>query len=122
MSEEVLYRYERDTTCRVGILSLREIPVLRRTPCGAWVLDADQNRERFVLLPFGKWASETIEQAKERFLRRTRTCVARRRNELKRDEEYLRLAEAGKWDWRPEGDDDPSGRLPAIDFSDEFGP
>lgn len=79
---EHYYRYE-DSSCSTDSVHVFEhkLPVVRRTPCGAWV--DDYGRERFVLNGAGKrYAYPTREAAWESFLIRKRRRVVHLYNQL----------------------------------------
>ncbi len=110
-NEDVLYRYE-EVRYSLGVdqfddplpgytlkISLREIPVLKRTPKGAWVrrqyyTQASENDRQFIRLTARKqYASNTKEEAKECFIARKKRQIQILSGQLEQAKEALALGE-----------------------------
>jgi hypothetical protein len=100
MTAEVLYRYEVDAfeTMFSGIkyeLKLREFPIIKRTPRGAWIYG--YTGKRFVNLGARKqFACATEPEAKESFIRRKERQIKILKGQLKRAEQGLIQAQQSK--------------------------
>jgi len=94
MTTDYWYRFE-NFSCGNGVVKvhLRKLPVIRYTPCGAW-LDIGL-KERFVLTTATKrWAAPTPEEALKSFKARKKRQVQILSNQLNDAKTALIIAEA----------------------------
>ena len=105
MSDEILYRYEIDINgtprdpndpWRFGTdlaVCLREFPVIRRTPCGAWLRIGLGYKKWTNTVGRKRYAHETKEAALEAFLARRRKQRRILHDQIKVCRKALRVAE-----------------------------